>query len=449
MWTRDDQGAARMGGVPLADILDGGAIAGGPFEGAQTPLYVYDLDAIAAEARALSAGFGGAPHLIAYAVKANSAGPILRALVAAGCGAEVVSGSEMELALACGVHPDRLLYSGVAKTDGEIDRAISAGDRGILAIQMESVEEIARVGARAAALGRRARASIRVNPSVEADTHANIATGHDEAKFGVALGDIPAAMAALAAAPSVDLVGFSCHIGSQLTRSNDYLEAADALIAVATSREVETGAPLTFIDFGGGFGIDYGNGCPVVPADFAREASSHLVVEPGRSLVGAHGVLCARVIMSKRSSGASGERRWLLIDAGMNDLIRPALYAARHRIESIDEPPPPIGSSGAMWRVAGPVCESSDDFGEHAFEAPPRRVAIRDAGAYGFTMASEYNGRALPAEVFVSGGRVVAVSRPRSASAWAAERAGIGTAYRNSGASGPYAPDGRYPLKCP
>lgn len=278
-----------------------------------------------------------------------------------------------------------------------------------------------------------------MNPSVEADTHANIATGHDEAKFGVALRDIPAATAALAAAPSVDLVGFSCHIGSQLTRSKDYLEAADALIAVGARREAETGAPLTFIDFGGGFGIDYGNGCPVVPADFAREASAHLarsplagrllVVEPGRSLVGAHGVLCARVIMSKRSSGASGERRWLLIDAGMNDLIRPALYGARHRIESIDEPPPPVGSTASAapaWRVAGPVCESSDDFGEHPFELPPRRVAIRDAGAYGFTMASEYNGRALPAEVFVSGGRVVAVSRPRSASAWAAERAGIG-----------------------
>lgn len=442
MVTRDERGAAILGGVPLAEILAGGAAAGDAADGGSrarfaTPLYVYDLDAIEGEARALGAAFGGAPHLIAYAIKANSAGPIVRTLAAAGCGVEVVSGGELTVALACGVPPDRLLYSGVAKTNDEIDRAIAAGPRGILAVQMESVEEIARVDARARALGRKARTSIRVNPSVAADTHAHVATGHDEAKFGVAKDDLPAAWDALAGAEHVELVGLSCHVGSQLTRTDDYIAAAREIIGIAAAREAAAGE-LAFVDFGGGFGIDYGGGCPASPADFARAAvellrasplaGRTLVVEPGRSLVAAHGVLCASVIMSKRSRAVSlggGERRWLIIDAGMNDLIRPALYAARHRIEPVDARPPASAGEAPGWRVVGPVCESSDDFGEHPFYEPPSHVVIRDAGAYGFTMTSQYNGRALPAEVFLSGGRVVAVVRPRDASAWAAERAGI------------------------
>lgn len=436
MWTRDKEGAALLGGMRLDDLFDPAVTAeGGGLSRVRTPAYVYDLDAIAAEARALAASFGGTPHLIAYAMKANSAGPILRTLISAGCGVDVVSGAELAVALSCGVHPDRVLYSGVAKTDDEIDRALGVGDRGILALQMESVEEIPRVEARAAALGRRARASLRINPGHAADTHTHIATGHDEAKFGISREDLPDAWEALARAPHIELIGLSCHVGSQLTRTEDYMTSADALIAVAAAREVASG-PLSFIDFGGGFGIDYGAGCPVSPADFAREAAARiarsplagrrLVVEPGRSMVGTHGVLCASVLMTKRSKSGGRERRWLLLDAGMNDLIRPALYAARHRIESLASPPPDPSRGGLDFRVVGPVCESSDDFGEHFFEAPPARVAIRDAGAYGFTMASQYNGRALPAEVFLSGGRVVAVSRPRDADAWAAERATVG-----------------------
>ncbi len=197
MLTRDDRGAV-LGGAALAEILRSHAV--------RTPAYVYDLDGIEAGARALAAGFGGAPHLVAYAVKASSAGPIVRALVGAGTGAEVVSGGELAVALRSGVRADRILWSGVGKQAWEIDRAIGAGDRGILAIQIESVEEIARVDARAAALGRRARVSLRINPGVVADTHAHVATGHDEAKFGVARADLDAAWAALArAAPHLDL----------------------------------------------------------------------------------------------------------------------------------------------------------------------------------------------------------------------------------------------------
>jgi diaminopimelate decarboxylase len=330
------------------------------------------------------------------------------------------------------VEPERILYSGVGKLDAEIDRAIGAGSRGILALQIESVEEIARVEARAAALGRGARVSIRFKPGIVADTHAHVATGHDEAKFGIAQADLPAAFQALARAPHVQLVGVGCHIGSQLMRTAEYLAAADVLIEVARESERVRG-PLELVDFGGGYGIDYGGGAPpaspreftaAIAARLARSglASRTAVVEPGRSLVGAHAVLCATVVMSKRSA----ERRWLFIDAGMNDLLRPALYGSLHRIEPMDAPPPEAGS-GAAWRVAGPVCESSDDFGEHRFkDPPPARVVIRDAGAYAYTMACEYNGRPLPSEVFLRGGRVVAVSSSRSVDDWIANRAAAG-----------------------
>ena len=422
MWTRSNLGQVIFGGVELRKLFQQSSLGTEPLH---TPAYVYDLDGIANAARGLKAGFGEERHLVAYAIKANSAAPIARTLLDAGCGIEVVSAGELALAQACGASPERILYSGVAKTNREIDEALAAGDRGIYSLQVESVEEIARVDARAAAMGRRARISFRINPGIEADTHAYVATGHDEAKFGIALEDLPSAWSALKTASRVDLVGLSCHIGSQLTDTDAYLAAADALLHIAAQRHATR--PLLFIDFGGGFGIDYGSGCPIAPVDFARAvvqkmaasalAGCTIVVEPGRALVAPFGVLCAQVIMSKRSQTG---RRWLMIDAGMNDLIRPALYAARHRIESLEAPASAVAKN---WRVVGPVCESSDDFGEHAFDEPlPEMVAIRDAGAYGFTMASQYNGRALPLEVFLSGGRVVSVHRPASVEAWVAER---------------------------
>ena len=430
-FTRDERGFAVLGGVPLASLFDAPERFGAPAS-LSTPAYVYDLDAMVAELRALDAGFGDVPHLVAYAVKANSAGPIVRALAAAGAGAEVVSAGELVLALECGLPADKILMSGVGKTRDQIDLAITSGERGILAIQIESVEEIALVAARARALDRPARVSFRVNPSVEADTHAHISTGHDEAKFGIATVDLPAALEALSGEPMLALTGVSAHIGSQLTRTAEYMAAAAAVLGFAEAR-ARAGSPLRFVDTGGGFGIDYGAGCDARPADFAREIAREVAarslpkdtlvtVEPGRSLVAAHGVLCAATILAKRSR-STPERRWLVIDAGMNDLLRPALYAARHRIEPMEAPAPgdPQG-----YRVAGPVCESSDDFGDHPFAAPPQRVVIRDSGAYGFTMASEYNGRGLPAEVFLSGGRAVAVHQPRRFDQWARDRAHTG-----------------------
>jgi len=414
-FARDADGHARLSGTRLSDLIGAAGVA--------TPAYVYDLDAIAEEARALSGGFGGAPHVVAYAVKANSAGSILRAIAATGAGADVVSGAELELVLACGFAPERVVISGVAKTDAEIDLAIA---RGILAIQAESVEEIERVAARARAAKRRARLSLRVNPGVEIDSHAHIATGHDAAKFGIARSGLDRAWQRVdAAGDALDVVGISAHVGSMLATVDPYLRSARAVCEAARARRV-AGHPLQFIDFGGGFGIDYGSSAAPAPAEFARAAvallSSEelsdlmLVVEPGRALVGAHGVLVASVVQGKRS----GERRWAMIDAGMNDLIRPALYAARHRIEPLDRPP-----SGPASRVVGPVCESSDDFGEHELGDPlPQQVVIRDAGAYGYVMSSVYNGRALPAEVFVAGGAVQSVSQSRGSAEWIESRLG-------------------------
>ncbi len=429
-FTRDRAGRALLGGTSLSTLLDDPRVS--------TPAYVYDLDGIAAEAGALRGAFGDLPHLVAFAVKANSAGPIIRALRAEGAGADVVSGGELDLVLACGVPPEDIVYSGVAKSDAELDRAIAAGPSGILSIQAESVEEIPRIDARARAAGRVARICMRINPGIEAETHSYIATGHDEAKFGIPRSEIGLGIEAILAAKSVQLVGVSSHIGSQLTTLDAYVSAARMLLTTASACEVavtSAGRPaFELVDFGGGFGIDYGSGCEARPEDFVRALVEEVrragrdrtrtLVEPGRCLVGAHGALLSRVVMQKRARPGEQERRWLIIDAGMNDLLRPALYEALHRIEPIDVAPPPAGG-GVPMRVVGPVCESSDDFGTHPMPEPaPPAVVIRDAGAYGFTMASEYNGRGLPIEVFLRGGAIETILRPRPASAWVKERIG-------------------------
>jgi diaminopimelate decarboxylase len=364
---------------------------------------------MAAEARALEAAFGARRHLVCYAVKANSAGRVIRTLAKEGCGADVVSGAELALAMRCGISPDRIVYSGVAKTDPELDLAIASG---ILAIQAESLEEIARIHARASAMKRKANISLRINPGIEQiDTHEHVATGHDEAKFGIPIEDVPRAIEMAGAS----LVGIASHVGSQLTRTDEYMQAARIVLDLAQKTK------LRFVDTGGGFGVDYGAGCPVRPADFvraviaemdARKLDVPLHIEPGRALVAKHAVLVASVVQTKESRA----RRWMMIDAGMNDLVRPALYRAFHRIVALD------GQGEAQaWRVVGPVCESADDFGFHLL---PRctKVAILDAGAYGYTMASRYNGRALPAEVFLREGKVAGIHPRKSPEDWIADR---------------------------
>ncbi|MBX3232697.1 MAG: diaminopimelate decarboxylase [Labilithrix sp.] len=417
---RDAQGVLTLGGVSLAGL--------GRYEGIGTPTYVYDLDGIAANAKALEAAFEGESHLVAYAVKANSAGPIVRTLAAEGCGADVVSGPELVLAQRCGIAAEKIIYSGVAKADDELDLAIGMGERGIRAINVESVEEIVRVAARAKALGRVARVTMRINPGVEEDvidTHRHITTGHDDAKFGIPLSTLNDAVGAALAAPAqVRVVGIAAHAGSQLTAMESYLASARKVFE--TAKELRGRFALELVDTGGGFGIDYGEGCPVTPADFIRAVRAAkreaglddlaFFCEPGRSLVGAQGILLARVIQVK----VAPERRWLMIDAGMNDLMRPALYQAFHRIVPVTMP---AGATPVPMRVVGPVCESSDDFGVHELPSQPfEDVAILDAGAYGFSMASRYNGRAVPAEMFLAGGKVREVRARKPATDWVDDR---------------------------
>jgi diaminopimelate decarboxylase len=420
---RDNQGVLRLCGVDLARLA---AEAG-------TPAYVYDLDGIAAEARSLRDAFEGCAHLIAYAVKANTAGAVVRALAREACGADVVSGAELLVALACGVAPEHIVYSGVAKQDDELDRAIGVG---ICAVQIESVEEIARVAGRARALGRKPRVSVRINPSLDLKgaTHAHVATGHDAAKFGVPKEDVPAAVRLIEKSPELELVGMASHVGSQLMNIGLYLESARVLFDLVRSlRETQGLGSLAFVDTGGGFGFQYEESGIVgpAPADFVRAARAEqrlsrlddlaLYIEPGRALVAPHGILLATVVQPKVTAAA----RWLMIDAGMNDLIRPALYQARHPIAPLEATTAP--SEWIPWRVAGPVCESSDDFGEHMLpHVPPRAVAIRDTGAYGYTMASRYNGRQAPVEVFLEGGRVVGQAKRGSVASWVKERVGAG-----------------------
>ncbi len=432
--SRDSSATLRLCGASLTEVA----------AGTGTPTYIYDLDAMGSGARALAEAFEGRPHLVAYALKANTAGAVVRTFAAEGCGADVVSGAELLVALACGIAPDRIVYSGVAKTDGEIDRALTCGPKGIRAVLIESLEEVARIEARARELGRRARVGVRINPSVDlaGSTHAHIATGHDRAKFGVPRDDVSRAVELVERSPHLELVGMTAHVGSHFVTTGPYVESASVLFGLVRSlRDAGRARSLEFVDTGGGFGVDYagtgagegGSGAALPrPAEFIHAARSAqrahgledlaLYVEPGRSLVAPHGVLVARVIQSKVAATA----RFLMIDAGMNDLLRPALYQAHHRIVPLEGRPDP--ATAVTWRVVGPVCESSDDFGEHLLmPSPPEAVAILDAGAYGFTMASVYNGRQLPVEAFLRGGVVVGRTERATVDAWADARARAGS----------------------
>ncbi|HEU5073987.1 MAG TPA: diaminopimelate decarboxylase, partial [Polyangiaceae bacterium] len=381
--------------------------------------YVYDLDGIERAARELKQAFGSRRHLIAFAMKANGAGSILRTLREAGTGVCLVSGGELKVALGAGMLPNRMVINGVAKADWEIDLAIS---QGLFAIQAESLEELERIAERARTLGRRARVGLRINPGVKIESHSHIATGHDAAKFGIPRADVSAAFARIDASEWLLAVGVSTHVGSMLSTPKAYLESASAVCDIAGQR-LRSGASLEYMNFGGGFGIDYGPQGADAPSQFAKAAITlaaehgldalELVVEPGRSLVGPYGVLVASVRQGKEGAA----RRWLMIDAGMNDLLRPALYGAFHRIEPLERAP-----DGKEWRVVGPICESSDDFGTHPLGELPERVVVRDTGAYGFVMASEYNGRALASEVFTKNGTVVHTSPSPGVDFWVERR---------------------------
>ncbi|HKZ32498.1 MAG TPA: diaminopimelate decarboxylase [Vicinamibacteria bacterium] len=374
-----------------------------------TPLYVYSRAAIEAAYAAYARAFAAVPHRICYAVKANGNGAILRLLAGLGAGADIVSGGELLAALRAGFPPERIVFAGVGKTDAELALGL---ERGIGEWNAESEAEIGRLGAVAAARGTRARVSLRVNPDIDARSHPYISTGLREAKFGV---DIAAAAPILRRArerPGIEVIGVQCHIGSQIVDTEPLAAAARALAGLSRQLIDESFA-LRTIDIGGGLGVSYdGSGVPdathlaaaVLPA--FEGLSLTLVLEPGRSLVAAAGALLTRVLYVKEGH----DKRFVVVDAGMNDLLRPALYQAFHRVEPIRTQ----GRPQELVDVVGPVCETSDFLArrrELERVEPGELLAVRDAGAYAFSMSSNYNMRPRAAEVMIEDGHVRLIRR--------------------------------------
>ena len=377
-----------------------------------TPLYVYSRDAIVAAYRAYEAAFAPVPHRICYAVKANGAGAILRLLASLGAGADIVSGFELQAALRAGFTPDRIVFSGVGKTDEEIAAGLDAG---IGEFNAESEDEIMRISAQAAARGQRAALTLRVNPDIDARSHPYISTGLRDNKFGVDIGAAAGILERARALPGIDVAGVQCHIGSQIRSLEPLREAVDALVGLSR-RLLAQGYGLRTIDIGGGLGVNYEEGEGPDVSAFAeavipplRDLGLKVLLEPGRSLVARAGALLTRVLYVKENHG----KRFVIVDAGMNDLLRPALYKAHHRIEPVEA----RGRESRLVDVVGPVCETADAFArdrELETVEPGELVAIRDAGAYGFVMASTYNMRPRPAEVMVEDGNVRLIRRRES-----------------------------------
>lgn len=372
-----------------------------------TPLYVYDLAHIRDRVRTFQAAFAGVEHLLAYSVKANGNLSILRALESMGCGADITSGGELFRALRAGIAPAKILFAGVGKTHEEIRMALEAG---ILAFNVESRPELERIARVAAEEGVVARFGVRVNPDVIASTpHEYTRTGHSESKFGVPWGDTPALYRWALEQRSLDPIGIDVHIGSQIVDPAPYLTALDRVLDLAGALRDE-GVGLDYLDIGGGFGISY-DGEPgldvaalageVVPR--VRDAGLRLVLEPGRALVGDAGVLLTRVQYVKRTA----TKTFVIVDGGMSELIRPSHYGGYHGIEPVLSPA--HGTTRERVDVVGPICETGDFLARDREIAVPTEgdlIAVRTAGAYGFAMASNYNGRRRPAEAMVDGAEV-------------------------------------------
>ena len=383
-------------GVPIAQIA---AVVG-------TPFYVYSAAAFTAQYHRFAGAFAEQQPLICYAVKANSNLAVLRLFGNLGAGADVVSEGELRRALAAGIPPARIVFSGVGKTRAELECAV-AGD--IHQINVESVPELRRLSAVAAAGGRTARVAIRVNPDVDISGHDGISTGRKGDKFGVPREDAAAAYRLAADLPGIEPVGLAVHIGSKIERLGPSRLAFERLAELVRALRAE-GLSVRRADLGGGLTVPYEDGDPVVsPAEYARAVGEAfgkldlaLAFEPGRFLVGAGGVLVASVEYIKESSG----HPVVVVDAAMNDLLRPALYEAFHAIVPVREPGRSAIPSPA--NVVGPVCESTDTFAK-ARDLPPLGegdlVAFKTAGAYGAVMSSTYNSRLLVPEVMVGGDR--------------------------------------------
>ena len=370
-----------------------------------TPLFVYSKAAILAALAAYQRGLAGREALICYAMKANSSLAILKLLADAGCGFDIVSAGELERALAAGATPSKIVFSGVGKTRAEMRRALEAG---VGCFNIESMAELDVLSDVAVACGQTAPVSIRVNPNVDAKTHPYISTGLKGNKFGISHDDALAAYRHAASLPGLRVVGIDCHIGSQITESAPYLEAMDRVLDLVTQIEA-AGIPIHHIDFGGGLGIDYNGDTP--PAadvlwqqllgklDARGFGNRKIMIEPGRSLVGNAGVCLTEVLFLKPGE----QKNFCIVDAAMNDLPRPALYEAFHRIVPLAEANP--AAQTTTYDVVGPVCESGDWLGRDRALAVQQGdvLAVLSAGAYCMSMASNYNTRPRAAEVLVDG----------------------------------------------
>lgn len=379
--------------VPLARIA---AEAG-------TPAYVYSSATLRRHARVFREALQGIDALACYAVKAAGNLAVLDLLRREGMGFDIVSGGELFRALRAGADPRTVVFSGVGKRPDELEAALRAG---ILQFNCESEEELEQLSAVAVPLGVRAPVAVRVNPQVDAKTHRYIATALATSKFGVPAARIRKAYALAARLPGLEVVGLACHIGSQIGEVKPFVQAAEKMRALFLALR-RAGHPLKNLDLGGGLGVPYGDGPAPAPPDVygralaavLRGLDARILLEPGRLVVANAGVLLTRVLLAKRGAGA---RRFVVVDAAMNDLMRPALYEAHHEVEPVG--PPRKGR--ARVDVVGPVCESADVLARQR-ALPPLRAGdlllVRTAGAYGMSMASNYNARTRPAEVLVDG----------------------------------------------
>lgn len=366
-----------------------------------TPCYVYSAATITRHYRVFDEALGSHPHLICYAVKANSNLGVLGLLADLGSGFDIVSGGELARVLRAGGDPGKVVFSGVGKRADEMAQALEAGIR---CFNVESEAELDQLQAVARSAGRTARISLRVNPDIDAGTHPYIATGLKQNKFGIDIARAPEIYARAAAMEHVEVTGVDCHIGSQLTDLAPIKEAITRVLKLIDQLE-DNGIAIRHLDVGGGLGIRYRDETPPAPAEYARAVHDlvagrdlELMVEPGRVIAGNAGVLLTRVLLLKPNT----EHNFAVVDAAMNDLLRPALYQAWQEIVPVDQ-----NSAAATrnWDIVGPVCETGDWLGRDRALALAEGdlLAIRSSGAYGFVMASNYNSRPRPAEILVDG----------------------------------------------
>jgi diaminopimelate decarboxylase len=382
-------------------------------EAVGTPLYVYSSGVLTERYERFRRALAGLDATICYALKANDALAVVRTLAELGAGADVVSEGELAIARAAGVPAQKIVFAGVGKSRAEMEAGIAAG---ILQFNVESLPELEALDQVARQMGRKAPVALRINPDVDARTHAKITTGKSENKFGIPIDEGLETARRAAALPGIELVGLAVHIGSQLTDIEPFRTAFAKMVELALTVRA-AGLPLRRLDLGGGLGLSYAEEAPPTPEAYAamvkevtRPLGLPLLFEPGRHLVGEAGMLLTRVLYVK----AGKSRRFLILDAGMNDLIRPTLYDAHHAILPVEEP----GEQAHPERVdvVGPICESGDVFAEQRplpAVSSGALLAIGTAGAYGSVMASFYNARPPAAEVMVKGDRF-AVIRPRA-----------------------------------